>query len=755
MEPLNKTGEEFAYSCFNLLPKAGIIFNPSLFGGKDLFTARGIKLIGLFSILAFQLFMFQSGVKIKMGMIRDSGKKVIFIGLLNVLLPLAIGTAVFAIGDTKDAWKSIAHNIFDATIYSMTSFPVIVHLLGDLQLPNTSLGRLSLSTALVSDLLSMTIFSILTFLMKMLNDHGDKKGGYGIGTFLYEPSLTATLCFLIFVIAFLRPALRFLKQKVKDGEEVEDVHVFFVVALFLGFTFISTYIGEAAVFVAFIIGLAVPSGPPLGSAIVEKLETMSNYMLPVFVTTCAMRVNFKVDLSRFKDIYLIPCVAILMAATKFLVCFLSHSYFWKLPVNDAYAFAFIMCAKGVVEMAIYSFHNDADIVKDLPFIFMMSIIFLLHCTIPGLVKILYSPERRYARYNRKNLADVDPDSDLQIVSCVHVPRDVTTILRLLDGACGGNGLFSVTVLHLIKLVAQSTPQLIFHRKERIVLCDYPYSENVIRLFNEFEQQSNGGLQVEVVTAVAPTTLMYDDICTIAMEKQASLIILPFHQRESVLDGAIESEDYTIRDLNCRILDKAPCSTGILVDRYHNTRTSAFQEDPLVAYKIAMIFLGGKDDREALTLALRMAQDAKVSLTVAHLVATNEELDDAQNTPPNHPEDDDAGHLFGNDLVVDDKINGGDAEDLAQDSKILCSLLDKDYILYKKEVASDVTMTASVVRSMAKEYELIIVGKRNNGSTSGMTAGLEEWCEFPELGILGDLILSKDIGGTCSILVVQQ
>ncbi|MFQ6625245.1 hypothetical protein Gotur_006024, partial [Gossypium turneri] len=62
-----------------------------------------------------------------------------------------------------------------------------------------------------------------------------------------------------------------------------------------------------------------------------------------------------------------------------------------------------------------------------------------------------------------------------------------------------------------------------------------------------------------------------------------------------LNGSVEAENNVVRNVNCSVLDRSPCSVGILIDR-------------------------GKDDREALTLAKRMARDPRVKLTVIRLIA---------------------------------------------------------------------------------------------------------------------------------------
>ena len=61
-------------------------------------------------------------------------------------------------------------------------------------------------------------------------------------------------------------------------------------------------------------------------------------------------------------------------------------------------------------------------------------------------------------------------------------------------------------------------------------------------------------------------------------------------------------------------------------------------------------------------------------------------------------------------------------------------------------------TALIVRCMVNEYDLIIVGRRNDIETP-QTSGLVEWSEFSKLGIVGDLLASSDFNSRTSVFVV--
>ncbi|KAL4362377.1 hypothetical protein GQ457_04G009730 [Hibiscus cannabinus] len=524
----------------------------------------------------------------------------------------------------------------------------------------------------------------------------------------------------------LRPGIKWMVKHIPETSQKKDICFYLVILAFMLSPPITKQFHLHVKFGPFILGLVVPDGPPLGSALVEKLDPIiSGFFLPIFATTCGIRV----DPSSFKKIstFLInqSIGAVVTVVVKFGVS-LALAMFCKMPMRDSLALAFVMISKGIVEIGYYSSMSDSMVISKPHYAFLIYMSTLIAIIVPILVKWLYDPSRKYLCFQKRTIMNSKPNQELRVLGCVHVPGNVNSIINLLNVCCPiRESSLALDVLHLVKLSGRATPLFIAHQKQELMTSDDSYSENVVIAFNQFERHNAEVVSLNVFTAVSPPNLMYEDICNLAIEHSTCFILLPFHRRWYI-DGSIESEDQTIQSLNCDILKMAPCSVGILVEGRRKVSFSTFRDPPssqsYSSYNIVVIFIGGKDDREALALAKRISQDESVSLTVIHLKAKNN---------------------IGTIMAESDR---------ALDDEMLSGI--KGSMRYLEEQVSDGPETSNFLRSIVEDYQLFIVGRRYK-CEDPQTSGLELWCEFEEIGIIGDLLSSTDFIANYSVLIVQQ
>ncbi|KAL4364367.1 hypothetical protein GQ457_04G000280 [Hibiscus cannabinus] len=557
------------------------------------------------------------------------------------------------------------NKLFLAVSYAGTSFPVIHNLLSELKILNSELGRLGLSAALVGDMVTL-VLTICSLWMKERGEVGTKRALQDVGW---------TILFLVVVVFVLRPGIKWMVKHIPKTSQKKDICFYLVILAFMLSPQITKQFHLHAKFSSFILGLVIPDGPPLGSALVEKLDpVISGFFLPIFATSCGIRVDpssFKKD-SSFRINQSIGVVVTVVV--KFGVS-LALAMFCKMPMRDSLALAFVMISKGIVEIGYYSNMSDSMVISKPHYAFLIYMSTFIAIIVPILVKWLYDPSRKYLCFQKRTIMNSKPNQEL---------------LRVL-----GENSLALDVLHLVKLSGRATPLFISHQKQELMTSDDSYSENVVIAFKQFERHNAEVVSLNVFTAVSPPNLMYEDICNLAIEHSTCFILLPFHRRWYI-DGSIESEDQTIRSLNCGILKMAPCSVGILVEGCHKLSSHTFRDtsssESYSSYNIVVIFMGGKDDREALALAKRISQDESVSLTVIHLKAKNS----------------------------------------------IGTILDEN------DRALDDEMLSGIKGSMRRyKYE------------DPQTSGLEHWCEFEEIGIIGDLLSSSDFIGNYSVLIVQQ
>ncbi|KAF8033828.1 hypothetical protein BT93_C0173 [Corymbia citriodora subsp. variegata] len=704
---------------------AGIILGPNLFGriiGKNMrviFTVESQELVDTITHFGYLVFILLMGVKMDLNMVLLTGKNGLYTGVASLMMPLLLGLlGVVKLG----AWWHLPQErkfalVNLVALQSITPFPIVSCLLDDLKILNSELGRLGLSSALINDVLSMFLHLITNLAIGGVG-HGQLKQAAG--------KFVGVLVYLAFLVKVIRPAMNWIIRRTPEGRPVNNGYVYAIILYFVASTVIFQLAGISSFLAPFILGLAIPDGPPLGVSLVEKLDCFtSGVLLPLFITTRVMKANFS-EINFSSDFLQVSSIITAIGIVAKFIGSMVPSLVLKLHKRDILALAFIMTSKGVVDLVAMSFVRDNKVLTNDVYSFVVAVILAIAIITPYGVKYFYDPSRKYAGYQRRNILHLKPNAELRIVATLHRPDNVAAILNLIDATCPTKErTVALYGLHLIELVGRASPVFISHRMQKRIFVKNSYSENIIVALNHYEQDNWGAVSANAYTAISPPKLMHEDICMLALNKLASLIVLPFHRKWSE-DGSLESEDKKLRILNSSVLDRAPCSVGILVDRGYLGGSNSLVSSAESPLRVAMIFFGGNDDREALTLAKRMASGANITLEVIHIT-----------------------HISEKGISTWEKM---------YDSEVLKDVKNGSFgsrnVSYREEMVDDGPNTALVIRPMANEYDLIIVGRRQR-EESPQTMGLHEWSEFPELGVIGDLLTTTDIIGRFSVLVIQQ
>ncbi|CAI8597985.1 unnamed protein product [Vicia faba] len=677
-------------------------------------------IISAISSIGFVLFIFINGVQMDFSMITRTGNKAWAVSIVGLAIPLVAGITPLLMFPEKiiAIETNNGNGLYVALVsHAISSFAVIASLLSELQIQNSELGRLSLSSALVSDLLSTIITTNIIAVRT------------GSSFNVISTNLISLFILAVFVPLICRPILLLIIKRTPEGTNVKDSYIYVIISMVFALGVISVKIGQDFVLGAFIFGLSVPEGPPLGSALVKKLQFFGpTFLLPIFVTTSVLKADFSVDFSSFVMVST-GMVILLTHVVKIAACFIT-ALCCKMPVNDALCLSLILNTKGVVEIGAYHTLFDSNVIDGKTYGVMMLSTMIIGTIVHWSVKLLYDPSRKYAGYQKRNIMGLKRNSEPRILLTVQKQNHISAATDFLDICCPTpENPIAVDVIHVIELVGRALPIFIPHCLQRQAsnsASHKSYSDDIILAFDIYEHENENAVSINTYTAISPANLMFEDVCNLALDKVASIIILPFHIRWSS-DGTVESDDKKVlRALNKKVLEIAPCSVGILVTRANSIAKATPINSITSEYSItrlAIIYIGGTDDdEEILCLARRAMNSPRIKLVVYHLVSKDciAELEDL--------------------MIIGDEI--------------LEELKHSENVQYQEIFTKDGSQTAGFLREIVTEHDFFIVGRRH-GSMSPQTDGLSEWSEFPELGAVGDFLASPDLNSWASVLVVQQ
>lgn len=261
---------------------AGIVLGPIVFGAlfpdlhHDIFQKSSLDALRGLSELGVVLFMLIVGAELRVPTgVRQQLVAASWIGGLAMILPMALGLGIAVMTHDTLAPPGVAFwpfALFMASAMSVTAFPVMARILKDRQMTQTTIGRLSLTSAAIADVLAWILLAVVVVLAGSGQDW---------------TQLVRTIGGLLVLVAILfigvRPLMAMLINRYSNDGRPEAA----LLAVLLIGTFASAYATDwldvHAVFGAFLFGVCLPRDDRLLAALIERIEYVAVLVLmPIF-----------------------------------------------------------------------------------------------------------------------------------------------------------------------------------------------------------------------------------------------------------------------------------------------------------------------------------------------------------------------------------------------------------------------------------------------------------------------------------------
>ncbi|WJX79164.1 hypothetical protein P8452_62310 [Trifolium repens] len=726
----------------------GILLGPSGIGRNKtfmhtVFPSWSTPILESVASIGLIFYLFLVGLELDLRTINRTGKRAFKIAVAGISLPF-----LFAIGVTFLLQKAIHLNsethrvsyiqlfIFLGVSLSITAFPVLARILAELKLLTTHVGETAMAAAAFNDVAAWVLLALAV----ALAGGGGQKNSVLTSILV----LLSGIAFVVFMLFVIRPIMERVSLRCsRQHEALDEMFICMTLAGVMISGFMTDLIGIHSIFGAFIFGLTIPRGGEFASKLTKRIEDfVSNLMLPLYFASSGL----KTDVGKLQGVveWGILLLVILTACVGKILGTFVVAVMSTMPVRESLTLGVLMNTKGLVEIIVLNIGKEKKVLNDEMFtILVLMAIFTTFITTPIVVAI-YKPSRQRRFGNPPPLTDTQ--EKLRILACIHGTGNIPSLINFIESvrATNKSSKIKLYVMQLTELTDSSSSILMVQRSRK---SGFPFINRFQRgtmhdAFHAFGQV--GQVTVHHLTSISSLSTIHEDICHIAEEKGVAMIILPFHKRwrGEDEDAIIENTGQGWKEVNQRVLQSAPCSVAVLVNRAVNRRYEQRVETSATSgKKVCIIFIGGPDDRKVLELGSRMAEHPAIRLSVvrfkSHKEGTFREQEQSRNTST-------SANNWENDQKELDEIAVNEFK-----TKWLGAV---EYI--ENDTANIADEVLAIGR--VKEYELVIVGKGHQLLDSTMMIDIKDSrLEHAELGPIGDLLTSSCQGITSSVLVIQD
>jgi Kef-type K+ transport system membrane component KefB len=355
---------------------AGVCLGPSLLGRlapdiqHHLFpTGPANVVLYTAAQLGLVLYMFLIGLNFDVNLIKHRIGTAAAVSAAGILTPLALGALIAApLLSSRDYFdKSVSlvmAMMFLGASIATTAFPMLARIIYERQLAGTPLGTLALACGATDDALSWCI------LATVLAIH---RGSVAVAAI----AITGGILYTLLLLTIGRRALRILGTISERCNTITAPVLSTVLILLMACAWLTDTLGIYAIFGAFVLGVAMPSGF-FAERLTSNLEPLVvSFLLPLFFVYSGL--NTQIGLLNNPKLWAVTLgILIVSIAGKGLACTLA-ARLRKIPLRESVALGALMNARGLIELILLNIGLQAGIIT--PTLFSMLVLVAIVTTL--------------------------------------------------------------------------------------------------------------------------------------------------------------------------------------------------------------------------------------------------------------------------------------------------------------------------------------------------------------------------------------
>lgn len=338
---------------------AGVVLGPSLLGRvapelqSDLFPT-GTSNVVLYTAaqVGLVLYMFIIGLNFDVDHVRQRAGTAAAVSITGTVAPLAVG-ALAAIpllgagGFFGDGVNLGMAMMFLGASIAITAFPMLARIIFEKKLTGTSLGTLALACGATADAISWCILAAVLAIHRS-------------SPMLAVVAIGGGLLYTVVLLTIGRRGLSPLGRMADDNRAVTPSMLSTVLILLMACAWFTDVIGIYAIFGAFILGVAMPSGF-FATDLTDKLEPLTTkLLLPLFFVYSGL--NTQIGLVNSPALWGVTLGLIVVAVVGKGVACAVAARLSKVPMRESVALGALMNARGLIELILLNIGLEAGII---------------------------------------------------------------------------------------------------------------------------------------------------------------------------------------------------------------------------------------------------------------------------------------------------------------------------------------------------------------------------------------------------------